>query len=421
MTLMIDAQKKKNNELIKAAAKAENLSEDFIREGVANGTIVIPKNINRDLKKIVAIGKGLKTKVNANLGTSPDHISLKEELEKLDAAIKAGVDAVMDLSTGGNLAEIRKEILAASPVQVGTVPIYEAACRTVAQGKKISQIDGELLFDVIEEQCEQGVDFITVHCGINKETVGILNRQGRLAGTVSRGGSFIVKYINATGKENPLYEQYDRLLQIAKKYDVTLSLGDGFRPGCINDASDGPQLGELSVLGELVLRAREVGVQSMIEGPGHVPLNQVQANVTLAKRLGHNAPLYFLGPLVTDIAPGYDHITSAIGGALAASYGVDFICYVTAAEHLRLPDTKDVHEGVIAARIAGHAADIVKGVKGAKEWDDEMSKWRKARNWEKQKALSIDPVKFAAERAKLPPQEKDVCTMCGEFCAMRDE
>ncbi len=421
MTLMNDAANKKSNELIKAAAKTEGLSEEFISEGVAAGTIVIPKNINRKLSKIVAVGKGLKTKVNANLGTSPDHISLEEELAKLDAAVKAGADAVMDLSTGGDLTKIRKEILAASPVQVGTVPIYEAACRTVAKGKKISEIDGEMLFDVIEEQAQQGVDFITVHCGINKETVGILNRQGRLAGVVSRGGSFLVKCINATGKENPLYEQYDRLLDIAKKYDVTLSLGDGFRPGCTFDASDGTQLGELSVLGELVLRARKAGVQSMIEGPGHVPLNQIEANVDLAKRLGHGAPLYFLGPLVTDIAPGYDHITSAIGGALAAARGVDFICYVTPAEHLRLPDINDVHEGVIAARIAGHAADMVKGVKGAKEQDDEMSKWRKARNWEKQKEFSIDPVKFAKERAKLPPQEEDVCTMCGEFCAMRDE
>jgi phosphomethylpyrimidine synthase len=421
MTLMIDAQGRKDNDLIKQAATAENLSEEFIREGVANGTIVIPKNINRKLSKIVAVGKGLKTKVNANIGTSPDHISLEEEIEKLNAAVAAGADAVMDLSTGGDLAQIRKEILAACPVQVGTVPIYEAACRTVAKGKKISQIDGEMLFDVIEEQAQQGVDFVTVHCGINKETVGILNRQGRLAGVVSRGGSFLVKCINATGKENPLYEQYDRLLEIAKKYDMTLSLGDGFRPGCTYDASDGAQIAELSVLGELVLRARKAGVQTMIEGPGHVPLNQVEANVALAKRLGHGAPLYFLGPLVTDIAPGYDHITSAIGGALAASYGVDFICYVTAAEHLRLPDLKDVHEGVIAARIAGHAADIVKGVKGAKERDDEMSKWRKARNWNKQKEFSIDPVKFEKERAKLPPRQEDVCTMCGEFCAMRDE
>jgi phosphomethylpyrimidine synthase len=421
MTLMEDAQSKKANDLIKSAAKAENLDEEFIRAGVADGTIVIPKNANRKLQEIVAVGKGLKTKVNANIGTSPDHIDLAEELVKLDAAVKAGADAVMDLSTGGDLAQIRKEILGASPVQVGTVPIYEAACRTVAKGRKISEIDGELLFDVIEEQAQQGVDFITVHCGINKATVEVLNRQGRLAGVVSRGGSFLVKCINATGKENPLYEHFDRLLKIAKKYDVTLSLGDGFRPGCGFDASDGPQLAELSVLGELVLRSRKEGVQSMIEGPGHVPLNQIEANVTLAKRLGYGAPLYFLGPLVTDIAAGYDHITSAIGGALAAASGVDFICYVTPAEHLRLPDVRDVHDGVISARIAGHAADIVKGVKGAVERDREMSKWRKARNWEKQKEFCIDPVKFAKERAKLPPQQEDVCTMCGEFCAMRDE
>ncbi|MDR0486230.1 MAG: phosphomethylpyrimidine synthase ThiC [Elusimicrobiota bacterium] len=420
MTLMIEAKNKKENNLITEAAKAEGLTADFIREKVADGSIVIPKNINRKLKTIVAVGQGLRTKVNANIGTSPDHIDFKEELAKLDAAIKAGADAVMDLSTGGNLTEIRKEILAASPVQVGTVPIYEAACRTVAKGKKLSEIDGELLFDVIEEQCEQGVDFITVHCGITKANVEILNRQGRLAGVVSRGGSFLVKTINASGKENPLYERYDRLLEIAKKYDVTLSFGDGFRPGCTYDASDGSQIAELSVLGELVLRAREAGVQSMIEGPGHVALDQIQANVSLAKRLGHNAPLYFLGPLVTDIAPGYDHITAAIGGALAASFGVDFICYVTPAEHLRLPDLQDVRDGVIAARIAGHSADMVKGVKNARERDNEMSKYRKALNWDKMRELSIDPIKFKAEREKLPPKDQKVCAMCGEFCAMKD-
>ncbi|MDR0822765.1 MAG: phosphomethylpyrimidine synthase ThiC, partial [Endomicrobium sp.] len=419
MTLMLDAQNKKSNALIGAAVKEEGLSEDFIRQGIAEGTIVIPKNSGRTLKRIVAVGAGLKTKVNANIGTSPDHISLDEEIAKLNCAVNAGADAVMDLSTGGNLAQIRKEILAACPVCVGTVPIYEAACRTIAKGKKLSQIDGEMLFDVIEEQCQQGVDFITVHCGINKASVEILNRQGRLAGVVSRGGSFLVKTINASGQENPLYEQYDRLLKIVKKYDVTLSLGDGFRPGCTFDASDGAQLSELNTLGELVLRARKEGVQAMIEGPGHVSIDQIAANVSLAKRLGHNAPLYFLGPLVTDIAPGYDHITAAIGGALAASYGVDFICYVTPAEHLRLPDLQDVRDGVIAARIAGHAADMVKGVKGAREMDNEMSKWRKARNWKEMQRCSIDPEKFAKERAKLPPQQEDVCTMCGEFCAMR--
>jgi phosphomethylpyrimidine synthase len=420
MTLITAAQANKNNDLISAVAKSENIAQEIITQRVAAGTIVIPQNINRKLSKIVAVGQGLKTKVNANIGTSPDHINLNEELAKLKCAVDAGADAIMDLSTGGNLTEIRKEILSACPVQVGTVPIYEAACRTVAQKKKLSEIDGQLLFDVIEEQCQQGVDFITVHCGITKATVEILNRQGRLAGVVSRGGSFLVKTINASKKENPLYEDFDKLLSIAKKYDVTLSLGDGFRPGCTFDASDGAQLAELNVLGELVLRARKAGVQSMIEGPGHVPINQIQSNVELAKRLGHNAPLYFLGPLVTDIAAGYDHITAAIGGALAASFGVDFICYVTPAEHIRLPDLQDVYDGVIAARIAAHAADIAKGVIGAQDHDNEMSKYRKLRDWKNQQALCIDPKKFARERAKLPPQQEDVCTMCGEFCAMKD-
>jgi phosphomethylpyrimidine synthase len=420
MTLINDVRNNKQNYLISETAKNECLDADFIRENIANGFIVIPKNINRKLGRIVAVGKGLKTKVNANIGTSPDHINLKEELSKLEAAIKAGADAIMDLSTGGDLTQIRKEILENCSVPLGTVPIYEAACRTVSKGKKISQIEGGLLFDIIEEQCAQGVDFITVHCGITKANVEILERQGRLTGVVSRGGSFLVKTIKESKAENPLYQHYDRLLNIAKKYDVTLSLGDGFRPGSTFDASDGPQIAELSVLGELVLKAREADVQVMIEGPGHVAIDQIQANVAIAKRLGHNAPLYFLGPLVTDIAPGYDHITSAIGGALAASYGVDFICYVTPAEHLRLPDIHDVHEGVIAARIAGHAADMVKGVKNARNMDNEMSKFRKALDWDKMCKLSIDPVKFKAERDKLPPQDKNVCAMCGEFCAMRD-
>lgn len=421
MGLMLRAQKNIMSKEVKETASYEQVPASFILQGISEGTIVIPKNVNRKLKKAVAVGRGLKTKVNANLGTSPDHISIKEEIEKMHVAVNAGADAIMDLSTGGDLTCIRKEILDQCPVCVGTVPIYQAACQTVRQKKKISQIDPEMMFDVIQEQAEQGVDFMTVHCGVTRETVEILNRQPRHVGTVSRGGSFLVKWINANKKENPYYQNYDRLLKIAKKYDITLSLGDGFRPGCIHDASDGTQLAELSVLGELVLRARAAGVQTMIEGPGHVPIDQIQTNVILAKRLAHGAPLYFLGPLVTDIAPGYDHITSAIGGALAASYGVDFICYVTPAEHLRLPNVQDVYDGVIAARIAGHSADIVKNVKGARQQDFEMSKWRKERNWDKQKEFSIDPVKFEKERAKLLPKQSDVCTMCGEFCSMKEE
>ncbi len=421
MGLIDSAKKNILTKEISEVANYEKVSEDTIIRGIKDGTVVIPKNIKRTLKRAVAVGQGLKTKVNANFGTSPDHISIEEEIEKMKIAVEAGADAIMDLSTGGNLIEIRKEILAQCPVCVGTVPVYQAACQTVKQKKKISQMDPELMFDVIEEQAEQGVDFMTIHCGVNRETVEVLKRQPRHIGVVSRGGSFLVKWINANNKENPYYEQYDRLLKIAKKYDITLSLGDGFRPGCSFDASDGPQLSELSILGDLVLRARKEGVQTMIEGPGHMPLDQIQANVLLAKRLGHNAPLYFLGPLVTDIAPGYDHITSAIGGALAASYGVDFICYVTPAEHLRLPNAQDVRDGVIAARIAGHSADIVKNVAGARQQDFEISKWRKERNWDKQREFSIDPIKFEKERAKLLPKHNDVCTMCGEFCSMKEE
>ncbi|MDR0401739.1 MAG: phosphomethylpyrimidine synthase ThiC, partial [Endomicrobium sp.] len=317
MTLMQDARNKNTNDLIKCVSQSENLSEEFVRDGVACGTIVIPKNKTKKLKKISGVGKGLKTKINANIGTSPNHINIKMEIIKLEAAINAGADAIMDLSTGGDLAEIRNEIIAISPIQVGTVPIYEVVCRTVAKGGEIFDIDAEFLFDVIEEQMQQGVDFITVHCGINKANVEVANRNKRCTGVVSRGGSFLLKYINKTGKENPLFEQYDRLLKMAKKYDVTLSLGDGFRPGSVFDSSDELQLSELFVLGELVLRARNADVQSMIEGPGHVPINQIETNVVLANKLGNNAPLYFLGPLVTDIAPGYDHITSAIGGAMA--------------------------------------------------------------------------------------------------------
>ena len=422
MTLIEQSKKNVITKEVEEIAKYEQLPTDFIIKGICDGNIVIPKNIKRTQKLPRAIGAGLKTKINANLGTSPDHINIKEELEKMEIAVKYGADAIMDLSTGGNLTEMRKEILAQCPVQVGTVPIYQVACETVRGGKKkISQMDSELMFDVIEEQAEQGVDFMTIHCGVNLETVSMLDRQPRLMGVVSRGGSFLVKWIKANKKENPYYEQYDRLLKIAKKYDVTLSLGDGFRPGGNPDATDGPQLAELSILGELALRARKEGVQVMIEGPGHIPINQVQANVQLAKRLTHNSPLYFLGPLVTDIAPGYDHITSAIGGAMAASYGVDFICYVTPAEHLRLPDVNDVKEGVIASKIAAHSADIVKNVKGAREKDYQMSKYRKERNWEKQKEFAIDPEKFEKERLKIAPNLKDTCSMCGEFCSMKEE
>ncbi|MBN1823084.1 MAG: phosphomethylpyrimidine synthase ThiC [Endomicrobiales bacterium] len=416
-------QAKANNiaRTIEDICRQEKVSREHILSGVSSGTIVIPFNVNRKMTKPCAIGKGLKTKVNANIGTSPDHISVEEESRKLEASIAAGADAVMDLSTGGNLAEVRKMVLDSCPVPVGTVPIYQAACEAVMKGRRIQEMDGERMLSVIEEQAEEGVDFMTVHCGITKETVKILERNGRRVGVVSRGGSFLVKWIKANGRENPLYENFDRLLEIAKRHNITLSLGDGLRPGGLADANDAPQIAELSVLGELTLRARKAGVQAIIEGPGHMPIHEIAGHVQLAKKLGHDAPLYLLGPLVTDIAAGYDHIVSAIGGAVAASAGVDFLCYVTPAEHLRLPDADDVYQGVIASRIAAHAADIVKNVPGAKEWDEEFSRYRKDRDWKMQEKLSLDPAKFAAERKKLLPEENDVCTMCGKYCAMKDE
>lgn len=420
MTLLEKLKSTRHNDAVAAVAKAENRTEEFVRAGLLAGTISIPCNNRRTLKRMVGVGRGLSTKVNANIGTSPDHISVEEEIEKLETAVAAGADAVMDLSTGGNLTQIRKKILAACPVPLGTVPIYQVACETVARGKNILQMDPQHMFDVVKEQAEQGVDFMTIHCGITRETVNVLERQKRLVGVVSRGGSFLVKWINATGQENPYYEQFDQLLEICAEYDVTLSLGDGFRPGCTADANDGPQIAELSVLGELVLRCRKAGVQAIVEGPGHMLLDQIAGHVQLAKRLTHDAPLYLLGPLVTDIAAGYDHISGAIGGAIAASAGVDFLCYVTPAEHLRLPDNDDVYQGVIASRIAGHAADLVKDVPGARQRDAELSKFRKERNWPGQQKLALDPVKFGKERAKLPPQQEDVCTMCGQFCAMKD-
>jgi len=421
MTHIEQAKRNRITRDMRAVARDEHVDAVAVAAGIAAGTIVIPRNKNRRSIKAVGVGKGLRTKVNANIGTSPDHISLADEKEKLEAALAAGADALMDLSIGGNLKKIRRMILDNCPVPLGTVPIYQAACETVSRGSRITAMDAEKLFDVIEQQADEGVDFMTVHCGVTRDAVSLLERQGRLVGIVSRGGSFLARWMRKNKKENPLYEQYDRLLKIAAKYEVTLSLGDGLRPGCIHDASDGAQIAELSILGELVLRARAAGVQTMVEGPGHVPLDQVQANVVLAKRLIHDAPLYLLGPLVTDIAAGYDHITGAIGGALAASAGADFLCYVTPAEHLHLPGPDDVYTGVIASRIAGHAADIVKNVSGARVRDYNMSKYRKALDWDRQEKFALDPRRFAAERKKMISQAAGACTMCGEFCAMKED
>jgi phosphomethylpyrimidine synthase len=404
---------------MEAVARAEGVGLDHVVDGVAKGTIVITRNKRHTSITPLGVGKGLRTKVNANIGTSKERMSIEGEIEKLKAAVAAGADAVMDLSTGGPIVGIRAEILKQSTVAIGTVPIYQAAVETVESGKAIVQMDPELLFRVIEQQAEEGVDFVTVHCGVTLSSVERLKRQGRIMDVVSRGGAFHLEWIIENGAENPLFTQYDRLIEIAKKYDVTLSLGDGMRPGCLADATDRAQIEELITLGELRDIAHEAGVQVMIEGPGHVPINQVETNIRLQKELCKGAPFYVLGPLVTDVAPGYDHITSAIGGAIAGAAGADFLCYVTPSEHLRLPDLEDVREGVIASRIAAHAADIAKGVKGAMDWDREMARRRKALDWKGQIELSINPERARKLRESSMPKESDVCTMCGEFCSMK--
>ncbi len=402
---------------MRQVAEDEHLDPGLLRERVARGEVVIPYNRHRTFRA-VGIGKGLRTKVNANIGASELRKLEEEELKKLEIAVQHGADAVMDLSTGGDLDEIRRIILEKSPVMIGTVPVYDLA----TQGKMDPLVPDEL-FAVIEKHARAGVDFITVHCGITRQTLRVLDtmQAPRLCGIVSRGGSLMAADVAKTGRENPLYEQFDRLCAICFEHDVTLSLGDGLRPGATADANDAAQIAELMVLGELTRRARAAGVQVMIEGPGHVPLHQIVAGVQLQKRLCEEAPFYVLGPLVTDVAPGYDHITSAIGGAIAAGAGVDFLCYVTPAEHLRLPDADDVREGVIAARIAAHAGDLAKGIPGARDWDDAMSRARKALDWNEMYRLALDPCRARQLREGSEAAGSDVCTMCGPLCAVRTD
>jgi len=405
-------------EMIKVA-KEEGLEPEFIGERMAKGQIIIPKNIRHNLRSPKAIGAGVRTKINTNLGTSTDYVDLNYELKKLKVAIEAGTDTVMDLSTGGDLDEIRRSILKSCPLPVGTVPIYQAAIESISEKKALIRMTKDKIFEVIQRQAEDGVDFITVHCGLTRMSLERLKKEGRLTDIVSRGGAFLTTWMIANDEENPLYEEYDRLLEIAKKYDLTLSLGDGLRPGCLADSTDRAQVQELILLGELAKRAYEEDVQVMIEGPGHIPLSEIRTNVLLEKKLCHNAPFYVLGPVVTDIAPGYDHITSAIGGAYAASSGADFLCYVTAAEHLRLPTVEDVREGVVVTRIAAHIGDIAKGIKGAMDWDIKMAKARKKRDWQQQIRLAIDPNLARKMREESKPHISDVCTMCGEYCALK--
>ncbi len=419
MTILEAARKGIITEDMKKAAESEGVPSEYIRSSIEDGTVVIVKSSLRPSQNALAVGAGLRTKVNANIGTSQDKADIEEELAKLKIAIDAGADAVMDLSTGGDIDAIRRAIIAASSVPIGTVPVYQAALYAKEKGKSFVELEQDEFFDVLERHAEDGVDFMTVHCGITRQSLARIKKQGRIMGIVSRGGALTAEWIKYNKAENPLYERFDRLVKIAKKYDMVLSLGDGLRPGCLADATDRAQVQELITLGELMDEARASGVQVMIEGPGHMPMDEIEANILLEKKLCKGAPFYVLGPLVTDIAPGYDHITSAIGGAIAARAGADFLCYVTPSEHLRLPTPEDVREGVIASRIAAHAADIAKKVKGAFDADIRLAKARRALNWEEQIRLSIDPQKARALRQTSPPSDSQVCTMCGSLCAIK--
>ncbi len=384
---------------------------------MAEGRVVVTGTARTHCRPI-GIGEGLRTKVNANIGTSPAHEDPAVELEKLRIIIEAGADAVMDLSTGGDLDSIRRAILAKSTIPLGTVPIYQAIVEATRAGKEIPDTETDHFFDVVERHARDGVDFMTIHCGLLKRLAEAVAAT-RTAGVVSRGGCFLLQWMVSNDKENPYYEHYDRLLDLAERYDFALSLGDGLRPGAIADATDGAQMGELLVIGELVERARARGVSVFVEGPGHVPLQDIPSQMIMQKRICKGAPFYVLGPLVTDVAPGYDHITSAIGGAVAAQHGADFLCYVTPAEHLRLPSVEDAREGVIAARIAAHAGDIAKGLRGAAEWDLSVSRARAELDWEGALSKSIDPVKARGMFDPISGDSQKLCSMCGIYCAIR--
>ena len=399
------------------AAKKENMDVKELMEYMAKGQVIIPCNKLHTSIEPNAIGSMLKTKINVNLGISRDWKDMDMEIEKVNNAVKMGAESIMDLSSYGDTRTFRKRLTKECPAMIGTVPIYDAV---VYYHKPLKEITSKEWIDIVRMHAEDGVDFMTIHCGINKATAGRFEANRRLTNIVSRGGSIIFAWMEMTGEENPFYEHYDEILDICREYDITMSLGDACRPGCLKDASDISQIEELVTLGELTARAWEKDVQVMVEGPGHMPMNQIAANMEIQKTICKGAPFYVLGPLVTDIAPGYDHITAAIGGAIAAASGASFLCYVTPAEHLRLPSLDDVKEGIIASRIAAHAADIAKGVKGAIEWDHQMSLARKKLDWEEMFDICIDPEKARRYRAEAKPEKEDTCSMCGNFCAVKN-
>lgn len=403
-------------EEMRQVAEDEHIDAEKIREGVEAGHIVIPANKNHRSLHAYGIGEGLRTKMNVNLGVSKDCHDYSVEQEKARLAWRMKAEAIMDLSCYGKTAGFRHWLIENSPAAIGTVPMYDV---DGALGKALKDMTADDLFQVVEQHAKDGVDFMTIHAGINREVAGHVMRNKRITNLVSRGGSILFAWMMIKGKENPFYEQYDRLLDICRTYDVTISLGDACRSGCGHDSTDAIQIAELITLGELVVRARKAGVQVMVEGPGHMPLNDIRMNVEVAKKLCHGAPLYVLGPIITDVAPGYDHITAAIGGTLSAACGADFLCYVTPAEHLRLPDIQDVHEGIVASKIACHAADIVKKVPGAAQWDEEMSWARRRVDFKRMIPLAIDPEKAKAYRESSQPEEEQTCTMCGPKCPMK--
>lgn len=416
-TTQMDAAKKgiitKEMEIV---ASKENMKVEELRELVAEGKVAIPANKNHKTLSAEGVGQGLKTKINVNLGISKDCPECEKELEKVRVALEMKAEAIMDLSNYGKTEGMRKRIVEMSTAMLGTVPIYDAVG---FYDKELKDITAEEFLQVVEKHGEDGVDFITIHAGINREAIKTIKENKRLTNIVSRGGSLLFAWMELNNKENPFYENFDKLLDICEKYDMTISLGDSLRPGSIADSTDANQIKELIVLGELTKRAWERNVQIIVEGPGHMALNEIESNMVIQKKLCHGAPFYVLGPLVTDVAPGYDHITSAIGGAIAATYGADFLCYVTPAEHLRLPNLDDMKEGIIATKIAAHAADIAKGIKGAREWDNKMSKARADIDWNTMFDLALDKEKAERYRAESKPHDEESCTMCGKMCSMR--
>ena len=403
-------------EAMKTVAAEERIDTETVRARVAEGTVVIPANIGHHALHPWGIGKGLRTKMNVNLGISKDVCDYETEKEKAQLAADLKAEAIMDLSCYGTTAPFREWLIAHSPAAIGTVPMYDAVGLL---GKGLKDMTADDLFSVVEKHAKDGVDFMTIHAGITQEVAGHVWKNPRLTNLVSRGGSILFAWMYMKGKENPFYEQYDRLLDICRTYDVTLSLGDACRSGSCHDSTDAVQVSELITLGELVVRARAAGVQVMVEGPGHMPLSDIRMNVELAKKLCHGAPLYVLGPIVTDVAPGYDHITAAIGGTLSAACGADFLCYVTPAEHLRLPDLDDVREGIIASKIACHAADLAKGVPHAADWDEAMSRARQKVDFGAMIPLALDPEKARRYRESSRPEDENTCTMCGPMCPMK--